>query len=63
MMGECVIIFDPALKTEAYFIRKQTTQLASKMRYISCQFTAYLTDDLWLKNARHANEMASKLYE
>ena len=31
------------------------------MRYLSCQFTAYLTGDLWLKNASHANAMAAKL--
>uniref|UniRef100_UPI0005CE31D1 ATP cone domain-containing protein n=1 Tax=Bacteroides fragilis TaxID=817 RepID=UPI0005CE31D1 len=36
-------------------------QLASKMRYLSCQFTAYLTDELWLKNATHANAMAKRL--
>ena len=63
MMGECVIVFDEALKAEARFVRKQSAQLASKMRYLSCQFTAYLTDNLWLKNATHANAMAHKLYE
>lgn len=62
MMGECVIIFDPSLKREAPFIRKQTAQLASKMRYLSCQFTTYLSHDLWLENATHANKMASKLH-
>ena len=60
--GESVIIFNPALKKEAYFVRKQSAQLASKLRYLSCQFTAYLTDDLWLKNASHANRMAELLY-
>jgi len=63
MMGECVIIFNKDLQREARFVRKQSAQLASKMRYLSCQFTAYLTDDLWLKNAAHANAMASKLYQ
>ena len=63
MLGESVIIFNPALKKEAYFVRKQSAQLASKLRYLSCQFTAYLKDDLWLKNAKHANKMAQKLYE
>lgn len=63
MMGECVVVFDPALKREAPFVRKQTAQLASKMRYLSCQFTAYLSHDLWLKNAAHANRMASKLHQ
>jgi threonine aldolase len=36
-------------------------QLASKMRYISAQFSAFLYHDLWLRNARHANEMAQLL--
>lgn len=63
MMGECVIVFDEFLKAEARFVRKQSAQLSSKMRYLSCQFTAYLTDDLWLQNATHANTMAHQLYE
>lgn len=63
MLGESVVIFNPDLKKEAYFVRKQSAQLASKLRYLSCQFTAYLTDDLWLKNALHANQMAQKLYK
>lgn len=63
MMGECVVIFDDTLKAEARFVRKQSAQLASKMRYLSCQFTAYLTNELWLKNASHANAMARRLYE
>ncbi|MDO4159652.1 MAG: low specificity L-threonine aldolase [Prevotellaceae bacterium] len=62
MIGECVIVFNSVLKKEAIYIRKQSAQLASKMRYLSCQFTAYLTDNLWLKNAKKANDMAKKLY-
>lgn len=62
MMGECVVVFNDELKSAATFVRKQSSQLASKMRYISSQFTAYLTDDLWLTNASHANDMASYLY-
>lgn len=63
MMGECVVVFDKTLQAEARFVRKQSAQLASKMRYLSCQFIAYLTDNLWLKNAAHANEMARRLYD
>ena len=63
MMGECVIVFNKDLQKEARFVRKQSAQLASKMRYLSCQFTAYLTDELWLKKATHANVMAAKLYK
>lgn len=61
MIGECVVVFNPLFEGEAAFIRKQTAQLSSKMRYLSCQFTAYLTDELWLKNAIHANAMATSL--
>ncbi|MGL4292799.1 MAG: threonine aldolase family protein, partial [Bacteroidales bacterium] len=61
MMGECVVILNPILQPEARFVRKQTTQLASKMRYLACQFSAYFENDLWLANARHANRMAKIL--
>lgn len=63
MGAECVVIFNKDLVREARYARKQACQLASKMRYVSCQFTAFLTDDLWLKCADHANRMARKLYD
>lgn len=63
MMGECVVIFHPKLKDKARFVRKQSAQLASKLRFLSCQFTAYLANDLWRENATHANRMAQKLHE
>ena len=47
-------------KTFAYR-RKRSGNLFSKMRYLSCQLEAYITDDLWLKNAFHANQMATRL--
>ena len=31
------------------------------MRFLSAQFDAYLTNGLWLANARHANAMARRL--
>ncbi len=36
-------------------------QLAAKMRFISAQFQALLSNDLWLQNAQHANRMARLL--
>ena len=63
MYGEAVIYLDPELARSAPYVRKQVTQLPSKVRYISAQFSALLTDDLWIKNARHANAMATRLYE
>jgi len=61
MAGEAIVFFDSKLSEEFKYTRKQGMQLFSKMRYISSQFSAYLTDGLWLSNARHANEMAGLL--
>lgn len=63
MGAECVVVFNQNLIGEARYARKQSCQLASKMRYISCQFTAFLTDGLWLECASHANRLAAKLYD
>jgi threonine aldolase len=63
MYGEAVVFFDKNLAKNFEFIRKQGMQLTSKMRYISAQFSAFLNDDLWLRNASHANEMARLLAE
>ena len=61
MFGEAVVFFKRAYGKQFPFIRKQGMQLLSKMRFIAAQFDAYLTNDLWLKNAAHANEMARLL--
>ena len=61
LMGEAVIAFRPELQSYLKFFRKQSAQLCSKMRYLSCQFSAYFQDELWLKNASHANAMAEYL--
>lgn len=59
--GEAVIFFNKALSADFMFVRKQGMQLASKMRFISAQFEALLSNELWLKNARHSNSMAKYL--
>ncbi|MDE5422776.1 low specificity L-threonine aldolase [Ancylomarina sp. DW003] len=61
MLGEAVIFFNPELSKNAKYVRKQSMQLCSKMKFIACQFEALLTDDLWLRTARHANKMAKLL--
>jgi len=61
LLGEAVVCFHPELSRETIFVRKQKMQLASKMRFIAAQFTALLSDDLWLENATHANRMARLL--
>ena len=63
MMAESVIAFRPELAENIKYLRKQSTQLYSKMRYVSAQFSAYLQDDLLYKNAAHANKMAQMLYQ
>jgi threonine aldolase len=59
--GEAVVILNPRLAHDFLYIRKQSMQLASKMRFLAAQFDALLSDDLWLRNARHANAMALRL--
>ncbi|MGA0010745.1 MAG: threonine aldolase family protein, partial [Candidatus Nanopelagicales bacterium] len=61
MGAEAVIVLNPDLAAAVPFLRKSAMQLASKMRFISAQLSALLTDDLWLRNARHANAMARRL--
>lgn len=61
MCGEAVILFDRELATRAGFYRKQTAQLASKMRFLAAQMTALLEDDLWRELAANANAMARRL--
>jgi threonine aldolase len=62
MYGEAIVFFNHSLCQDFKYRRKQGMQLASKMRYIAAQFSAFLEDDLWKKNALHANRMAQKLY-
>lgn len=61
MGAEAVIFFDKKFAADFLYIRKQAMQLASKMRFISAQFEVLFTDDLWRKNAEHANRMAALL--
>jgi len=64
LMGvEAVVFFRPELAEDFLFVRKQGMQLASKMRYMSVQMEALLTNDLWRRNAEHANRMARLLEE
>jgi threonine aldolase len=62
LMGvEAVVFFRPELAEDFLFVRKQGMQLASKMRFLSVQMEALLTNDLWRRNAEHANRMARLL--
>ena len=61
LAGEIIVCFDPTVAEELEFRRKRAGQLYSKMRTLSAPLAAYLKDDLWLDNARHANAMAKRL--
>jgi threonine aldolase len=61
MYGEAVVFFDKNLARDFKYTRKQGTHLPSKMRFISAQFEALLSNDLWRQNAQHANRMAQLL--
>lgn len=61
MAAEAVVFLNPDLVGDFAFLHKRAGQLISKMRFVSAQLLAYVTDDVWLRNARHANAMAQKL--
>jgi threonine aldolase len=61
--GELVIFFNRGLASEFDYRVKQGGQLASKTRFLAAPWTALLANDVWLKNARHSNEMARRLEE
>jgi len=62
MFGDAVVFFDKKLSKNFEFIRKQGMHLTSKMRFISVQFESLLSNNTWLDNAKHANNMAKLLY-
>ncbi|WP_413570536.1 threonine aldolase family protein [Bdellovibrio sp. HCB117] len=63
MMGEAVVFLNKELAQDFKYIRKQSTQLPSKTRFIACQFQAYLENGLWKEIADHSYTMALYLYE
>ncbi len=61
MYGEAVVFFDKKRAADFKYIRKQGMHLPSKMRFISAQFDALLSGDLWKRSATHSNRMAQLL--
>ncbi|MDG4875863.1 low specificity L-threonine aldolase [Mesorhizobium sp. WSM4935] len=62
-MADAVVILNPDLGKDLRLLRQRAGQTFSKARFISAQFEAYFTDDLWLRMAAHANQMAAHLAE
>lgn len=61
LMGESVVLLNPALDVDIKYRRKQMTQLCSKMRFMAAQFEVYFNAGLWQRNAAHSNRMAKLL--
>ncbi len=58
MSAEALVYFDLALADTLGYRRKRAGLLQSKGRYQAAQLLAMLEDDLWLHNARAANDAA-----
>ena len=63
MGAEAVVFFSKKFSRDFLYLRKQGMQLASKMRFVSAQLEALLSNHLWRKNAEHANRMAQLLHK
>ena len=61
LAAEAVVFFKPQLAQAFELRRKRAGHLWSKLRYLSAQLNALLTDGLWLRHARHANALATRL--
>lgn len=61
LSAEAIVCFTDAPADELVYRTKRSGHVTSKMRYQSAQLLAYLTDDLWLDNARNANERMAEL--
>ncbi len=61
LFGEAVVLLGPGLADGMLHLRKQTMQLASKMRFAAAQFEALLEGERWRRSAGHANAMAQRL--
>ncbi len=61
--ADAVIFFKRGLAENFIYRRMRGGHLVSKMRFLSAQLHAYLDDDLWLRNAHHANAMAARMAE
>lgn len=59
--AEAAIFFDKALARDFSRQIKRSGHMVSKGWFLAAQLEAYVTDDLWLRNATHGNAMATRL--
>ena len=63
LSAEALILFDSELADQVARRRKRAGHLLSKGRYLAAQLLAMLDEEIWLTNARTANEAAQRLAE
>lgn len=63
LMGEALIIVNPALQEDFFRLKKQRGAVLAKGWLLGVQFEALLKDDLYFSIAAHANEMAERLQD
>jgi threonine aldolase len=63
IFGEAVVFFNPLFANRSAYVRKQVTQLHSKMRFIAAQYEAMLHDDLFITLGGQANKAARMLFD
>jgi len=61
MSSEALIFFDPDRAAATHYRRKRAGHLLSKGRYLAAQILAMLEGDVWLRNARAANDAADRI--
>ena len=60
LAAEAIIFFKPELVGNLPFLMKRAGHLLSKMSFVSAQLDAYISNEVWLRNAKHANAMGKK---
>ena len=61
MSAEVLVFFRTELADATFYRRKRAGHLLSKGRYMAAQVLAMLDGEVWLRNARAANESAARL--
>ncbi|NBU23142.1 MAG: low specificity L-threonine aldolase [Actinobacteria bacterium] len=63
MGAEAIVVLNPKASDGLIYLRKLSMQLASKMRFVSAQLLTLFENDLGIRSATHANQMAARLRE
>jgi threonine aldolase len=61
MTADAIVVFDPELAEPLSYRLRRAGQAWSKMRFAAAQLLAYVEDQLYLRLATRANELASRL--